>query len=295
MPKISNRSVLIRSPIPGIIASSVSLNRRGRLLAMARLPLAKNTSRKHVSSVSTPRFSLAQRFFPSMGIATHRVGFLLAVGFAVAMSASGQVRGFSAMRGFPRPVGGISQLRHASGRVRPRFVPAPLPLFVTQHFPPINGVPGLGFDFPHLTAVGLNLPRRFGFENMSFFPWVAPPFFDPPPYYSLAGGIPYVDAGQQPATIESPWHPQFMPTPVGTTSTALTPQNPPPPPPELAPLILVRRDGQIVRVVAFTVNNGQLIYITLDGIRRSFSVSELDNNATRQINETDGTFVSVPE
>src|SRR5581483_8903513 len=66
------------------------------------------------------------------------------------------------------------------------------------------------------------------------------------------------------------------------------------PPPELGQLILVRRDGQIVMAVAFTVRNGQLTYVTNEGTRRSFPVSELAKDTTRQMNEANGTFVSIP-
>jgi hypothetical protein len=76
---------------------------------------------------------------------------------------------------------------------------------------------------------------------------------------------------------------------------AVEPQTPAPPPPELGQLILVRRDGQVLLAVAFTTNRGQLTYITRDGTRRSFPVSELDKDATRQMNEANGTSVSLPE
>jgi hypothetical protein len=75
----------------------------------------------------------------------------------------------------------------------------------------------------------------------------------------------------------------------------LTPQVPPPPPPELGQLILVRSDGKVLLAVAFTVRNGQLTYITNEGTKRSFPVSELDKQATQQMNDANGTSISLPE
>jgi hypothetical protein len=60
-------------------------------------------------------------------------------------------------------------------------------------------------------------------------------------------------------------------------------------------LILVRSDGEVLLAVAFTVRNGQLTYITNEGTKRSFPVSELDKQATQQMNDANGTSVSLPE
>jgi hypothetical protein len=217
----------------------------------------------------------------------------MALAFGVAISASGQGRGFSTpMRGFSRPVGGISRLAGAGG-VNRRFVP---PLFVSLHFPPTNGVPGLGFDFTHLAVVGAGLPRRFGFANGRFFPSFAPVFVGPPPYDPLEAGIPYSETGQQPIIIvQSQPQPTAAPPPTETEPRATSSRDPSPPPPELGPLILVRRDGHVAQAVAFTVDRGQLIYITREGIRRSLPISDLDKDATRQVNDANGTSVSLPE
>jgi len=66
-------------------------------------------------------------------------------------------------------------------------------------------------------------------------------------------------------------------------------------PPELGQLILVRRDGKVLLAVAFTVRNGELTYVTTEGARRSFPLSELDKEATRQMNDANGTSVSLPD
>jgi hypothetical protein len=63
----------------------------------------------------------------------------------------------------------------------------------------------------------------------------------------------------------------------------------------LGQLILVRSDGEVLLAVAFTVSKGRLTYITNEGTKRSFPVSELDKQATQQMNDANGTSVSLPE
>jgi hypothetical protein len=226
-----------------------------------------------------------------MGI--YKLGLLITLGFAAGISALGQGRGFSSpMHGFSGPVAGTPRPGLAPG-VRRGFVPPPLPLSVSQHFPPVNGVPGLGFDFPHLTIVGLGLPRRLGFGNRGSFSSFTPVFFGPP-YYPFEAEVPYSEAGHESMNIVVPSQPlRVASPPVGTASGAASPQDPPPLP-ELAPLILACRDGRIVQVVAFTANNGRIVYIAMDRRKHSLPVSELDKNATRLMNAAYGTSVSLP-
>ena len=235
----------------------------------------------------------------------------MALGFGVAISASGQARGFSApMRGFSAPARSFSGPARVTGSVRaggvrrgprPPLVGTPL----NPNFRPINGVPGLGFDFPHLAAVSRGSRNRFGgFGRNNGFPsFFTPIFFDPLPLYPYDYAPDYYPEGaQQPAegtqqplfVIPSPQQQPAALPPAESASRATTPQVPAPPPPELGQLILVRRDGQVLLAVAFTVNHGQLTYITQDGIRRSFAASELDKDATRQMNDANGTSVSLP-
>jgi hypothetical protein len=250
-----------------------------------------------------------------MAKSIYKFGFVLALGLAAAISASGQRRGFSApMRGFSAPVRAfsapvrsfsgsareISGRGHASGFKRGFFFPPVVttPVVATPlnpSFVAINDVPGLGFDFPHLAAVSRGLPQRFVFINNGFFPFFTP-IFDPLPlYYPSEAGI--SEAGPQPIFIMTqPPQPQpNVPPPAESAPReSAAPQVPPPPPPELGQLILVRSDGQVLLAVAFMANHGQLTYITREGLRRSFPVSELDKDATRQMNDANGTSVSLP-
>ena len=244
----------------------------------------------------------------SMAQGIYKLGLVVALGLGVVISASGQGRGFSApMRGFSAPARisgpsrGISAPARANGFRRgvPPLVGTPL----NPNFAPINGVPGLGFDFPHLAAIS-RPSHRFG-HNRGFNSFFTPILFDSLPLYypfdtGFDTGTPdyYAEGAQQPQYIMVQPQPQLQPItppPAEIAPRATEPQTPAPPPPELGQLILVRRDGQVLLAVAFTANRGQLTYITREGTRRSFPVSELDKDATRQMNDANGTSVSLPE
>ena len=68
-----------------------------------------------------------------------------------------------------------------------------------------------------------------------------------------------------------------------------------PPPPDVGQFVLVRLDGQVIFVSAFMAVDGRITYVTREGVRRSFPISELDKQATRQINEANGTDISLPD
>jgi hypothetical protein len=203
------------------------------------------------------------------------------------------------------------------------FVPPLVGSPLNPNFAPIFGAPGLGFDFQHLAAIERPALNRFGHRRgfFPFFPSFAPLFFNTlpldysgysypcdPNYYSCANpcapndyaclsnynaAVPdfYTQSAQQPQyLIPRPYaNVPSNPAPSATTET------PPPPAPDLGQLILVRRDGQVLLVVAFTVRDRTLTYITKEGARLSFPVSDLDKQATRQMNEADGTSISLPD
>ena len=223
---------------------------------------------------------------------------------------SGPGRGFSSGRGFLGPGRAPGIIRTGPGVFRPGLFTHPIvgtPL--NPNFAPIFGAPGLGFDFQHLAAIERPFRRQFAFRHGhdGFFPFV-PLFFETLPLDYGEYAYPYEypsDNGYPPSAIpdyytQGAQQPQFtIPRPEATPPAESTPsaasQTPAPSPPELGQLILVRRDGQVVLAVAFTVRNGELTYITTDGARRSFPVSELDKEATRQMNDANGTSVSLPK
>jgi hypothetical protein len=243
----------------------------------------------------------------------YKFGLVVALGLGVALCASGQGRGFAA------PIRGGGPPRSSAGSGRgigfPRGTPPGVvraghvsPLVGTAlnpNFSPIRGVPGFGFDFEHLAAIERPFRDRFGHLRRGRGLFFAPLFFDALPLsypydseYPYESGVPdyYTEAAQQPQFVIPP--PQLQPATPPSAETAprtTTPQAPAPPPPELGQLILVRHDGQVLLAVAFTTNHGQLTYITREGTRRSFPISELDKDATRQMNDANGTSVSLPD
>ena len=244
---------------------------------------------------SAPMRSFPARTRPQMGGSTGR-------------SPSGVRPGFVRPRGAGRGIFGPGESTPGScgGFIEAcenAFFPPPIITASPQepNFGIVNGVPGLGFDFPHLAAINRGFNGQFaffnalnnGFANNGF--GIIPFFGSSPVYYPPYEEGPdyYTSGGQQPQFVIP--QPQPASRPPEATPKATEPQTPATPPPELGQLILVRRDGQVLLAVAFTTNHGQLTYITREGTRRSFSLSELDKDATRQMNEANGTSVSLPE
>jgi hypothetical protein len=170
------------------------------------------------------------------------------------------------------------------------------------------GVPGLGFDFPHLAAISqpCNLPifRHDGFDlGNSLSP-------------TLFGGYPgFTDSGEYSDSPPAQQQPQIiviqLPTPVAVSGSANPASQEPvdspvaaptPPPtadapdstgPDLSPFILVKRDGRVVFASAFSINATQLRYITPEGIRRTVFLSDLDVEATQRMNEENGAVIRL--
>lgn len=94
----------------------------------------------------------------------------------------------------------------------------------------------------------------------------------------------------------------MQPVPVPAPDSSAEASAPPPPAaappkaslPELREFILVRRNGGVVLAVAFSTAGDRLIYISNDGIRRSFPMADLDAEATRQMNDANGTTLALP-
>src|SRR6266702_4253856 len=160
----------------------------------------------------------------SMAKGIHKVGFLIALSLGVAISASGQGRGFSApmrgsavpvrrfsapMRGFSGQVRGMSRLARTGGFRRGFFFPPVVATPLNPNFAPLDGVPGLGFDFPHLAAVSRGFQQRFLFINNGFSPFF-PPFFFHLLFLTYPAGLPdyYAEGERQPIFVMPPPQPQ---------------------------------------------------------------------------------------
>jgi hypothetical protein len=64
--------------------------------------------------------------------------------------------------------------------------------------------------------------------------------------------------------------------------------------PDVGTLTLVLRDGARLDVVAFTMTQGQVIYITPEGRRLSISTEILDADTTQRVNQERGTPMQLP-
>jgi hypothetical protein len=64
--------------------------------------------------------------------------------------------------------------------------------------------------------------------------------------------------------------------------------------PDVGTLTLVLRDGTRLEVVAFTMTQGQVIYITPEGRRLSISAEIFDADATQRVNQERGTPMQLP-
>ena len=193
-------------------------------------------------------------------------------------------------------------------RVTPdgRVIPSLVPNANLASFGSGNGVPGLGFDYPHLAAVNgsLNTNARNHFGRAGHFGQgsYVPIFFGGYPYYY--DSLDYDQPQQQGQQQEQPQVVVVQqPVPAvtaqqdaysGTDSAAVSSS-----PTSAAPVrdvgefILVRRDGRVLFASAFSVAGAQLQFVTPEGIRRTVPMSDLDADATQQMNEARGTTVRL--
>lgn len=64
--------------------------------------------------------------------------------------------------------------------------------------------------------------------------------------------------------------------------------------PDEGQFTLILRDGSSIQAVAFTHTSGKIIYITTEGMRRSFADSLLDSDQTVRVNQERGTPLQLP-
>ncbi|HVB35088.1 MAG TPA: hypothetical protein VNJ52_12050 [Patescibacteria group bacterium] len=168
----------------------------------------------------------------------------------------------------------------------------------------LNPIPGLGFDFTHLAAVNSGLAIRAFIDPVTehelavaeSLPEQAPAGVGFFPTFGFDGAIPATVATSQPQVI-------VVQEPVLQPARAATPAAPPPaaaaappaPPLPVGELYLVRRDGGVIRAIAFSEQDGQIVYITKGGMRRSMALDELDIDATEERNAERGTILHLSE
>jgi hypothetical protein len=202
-------------------------------------------------------------------------------------------------------------VRHASviqispsGRIISGFVPFPN----SFDFDNTSGVPGLGFDFPHLAAISggqaNNHFSHFGHTGRrgqgSFVPIL---FGGYPFYYDDLGYeqperqvVPQPQPQPQIIVIQQPVPARQSADPGSDTENLPASVSAPQadaPIRDVGDFILVRRDGRLLFASVFSVDGTQLQYVTPEGIRRTLALSDLDAGATQQMNEARGTTVQI--
>jgi hypothetical protein len=160
-----------------------------------------------------------------------------------------------------------------------------------------NDVPGLGFDYPHLAAVGpkrgLN-GRGFGFRQTLPFGFggylITSPEIVVENPQAVEEAQETADQGDIDAEFQAA---QMQAYRAGQQSVARQQAEPPPPPapePAVDPAsyVFVMRDGTMAFAVAYSWENGTLRYVTPEGQRKTVAAESLDMDATTQFNESRG-------
>ncbi len=185
---------------------------------------------------------------------------------------------------------------------------------VTSEFAPLgnfgdfenDGVPGLGFDYVHLAAISGAMHNgssfRFGHHEHNIGGSFVPIFFGGYPFYydEPAYEQPAQQAQAQPQpqiiVIQQPVPAQpaaetggEAASPAAATPAPATPENVR----DVGEFVLVRRDGRILFASMFSVVREQVLYVTPEGMRHTVPVSDLDADATEQMNEARGTTVQI--
>ena len=157
-----------------------------------------------------------------------------------------------------------------------------------------NGIPGLGFDYPHYAATHPNAGRHRVNEG-SVFPFIGGGIYIPSFGY-VAGGAP-TEVASEPALAESEETTAEAIEPNVEERPPLVPSAKSRPRETLAPstdYVFVRRDGTVFFAVAYSWANDSLQYVTQDGVRKLVPIVTLDLDATTQFNEQRGVVFHSP-
>jgi hypothetical protein len=157
-----------------------------------------------------------------------------------------------------------------------------------------NGVPGLGFDYPHYAATHPNAGHS-QFPGGSVLPIVGGGIYVPATTFAEGGVQSEAAADGQQAETEDAAAEATGNASVDQTPAVLAarPRNNPPSTPA-SEYIFVRRDGTVFFAVAYSWVNGNLQYVTQDGFRKLVSTTTLDLDATTQFNEQRGVTFHSP-
>jgi hypothetical protein len=230
------------------------------------------------------------------------------IGVSVARPMAIQPRVTYSRRLLPRPIVGSSPHR-ANQAVRGAFNTtgyAGSGLTLQQLLDP---VPPPGFDYQYLSAIDSDLAVKAfidpvtqlrvaaaerslqatgGFAGSSFYLLDGGGYYLPEESEELdQSQEPQRQPSQQPQIIVLQQAPQAQPA----SEVAAAPASPVP---DVGQFILVLRNGTRIQAVAFTSSNGNIVYITADGSRRTIALADLDSETTVRVNEERGTPLQLP-
>ncbi|HKV27978.1 MAG TPA: hypothetical protein VJN90_06875, partial [Candidatus Acidoferrales bacterium] len=163
----------------------------------------------------------------------------------------------------------------------------------------LNPVPGLGFDYANLAALNHDLPIRALIDPITQQELAlserllqeTPPAAISFPFFG-SESQPVVMLEQQPPqviVVQQPQQPAQEASDENSSAASAPAVVEQPPLPDVGEFVLVLRDGTQIRAIAFTRENDRVVYITPDGLRRSFAIGDLDSAATRRLNGERGT------
>jgi hypothetical protein len=175
----------------------------------------------------------------------------------------------------------------------------------------LNPVPGLGFDYHHLSVINQDLGIKALIDPAT--EWKIAEArrvlhgsrFAGPGFYILDGGSYYPvsdgssDAAAPTADSDPSAQQQQQPQVVVVQApqaddNSSTPGQAEEQIPDIGQFTLVLRNGRQLDAVAFSHVNDEIVYITTDGSRRSFPAADLNSDATVQINVERGTPLQLP-
>jgi hypothetical protein len=183
----------------------------------------------------------------------------------------------------------------------------------------INPVPGLGFDYHHLSVINQDLAIKALIDPATEWKLAeARKFlhgsrFAGSGFYLLDGGAYYPvadDSSQQPEPAgpvaapadindQTEKQPQviLVQAPASqqqssdASSAAVQEEEQIP---DVGQFTLVLQNGQRLQAIAFTRANDKIVYITSDGFRGTISIADVNADATRQINADRGSPIELP-
>jgi hypothetical protein len=178
----------------------------------------------------------------------------------------------------------------------------------------LNPAPGLGFDDHRLSVMNQDLGIKALIDPTT--EWKIAEArrilhgsrFSGPGFYILDGGLYYPasddssDAAAQNADSDSSAQQQQQPQVIVVQAAqsqqaddnSSTQEQSEEQIPDVGQFTLVLRNGRQLEAVAFSHVNDEIVYITTDGSRRSFPATDLNSDATVQINVERGTPLQLP-